>query len=332
MDVALAYDAWSSVYDTNVNPTRDLEAVALREMLAAAASSGNDTPSSAVACVVESAKPIAIERILEVGCGTGKNTVWFAQRPGARSVYSVDLSEKMLDKARDRLQASRNSDDSCAGEERSNITFQQADVLALKDWGALVASPSETDSAPGRADTRVDLVSFSLVLEHMEDLQGVFAKAAAVTKPGGLMYVGELHPLKQYAGSKARFDNAAGETTVVSCFNHHVSDFLDAATASGYSLLTLKEYFDGGDRGSIPRILAMLFQKRHESQQPSGMHNTHVIHADVTQDIEIEVCLSDIESAIAAQRGGATSIELCSDRAGGGVTPPIGLVQECVRR
>lgn len=46
----------------------------------------------------------------------------------------------------------------------------------------------------------------------------------------------------------------------------------------------------------------------------------------------IEVCVSDIESACSAWRGGATSIELCANRLEGGITPSVGLVEECVTR
>ena len=46
----------------------------------------------------------------------------------------------------------------------------------------------------------------------------------------------------------------------------------------------------------------------------------------------IEVCLSDIPSALTACNAGATSIELCCDRAGGGVTPSIGLISICIER
>jgi SAM-dependent methyltransferase len=321
MSVALAYDQWSSVYDTNVNPTRDLEAVALRDILdlKGFASAPADTRS--------------IERILEVGCGTGKNTVYFAGREGARVVFSVDLSEKMLEKARDRL--------ADAPPAKCKIIFQQADVLVMDDWKSLIKlGPNSSESMGDDDGDGVDLVSFSLVLEHMEDLSTVFAKAAAVTRAGGLLYVGELHPLKQYAGSKARFENESGETTVVTCFNHHVSDFLDAAAAAGYRLLTLKEFFDNDDRGSTPRILTMLFQKlehRHYSVPKAARENNslvarHNAAIQTREGMEVEICLSDIESAMAAQRGGATSVELCSDRAGGGVTPALGLIQECVRR
>ena len=45
----------------------------------------------------------------------------------------------------------------------------------------------------------------------------------------------------------------------------------------------------------------------------------------------VEICLSDIESAIQAVQAGATSLELCSNRIEGGITPSIGFVEECVR-
>jgi copper homeostasis protein len=44
----------------------------------------------------------------------------------------------------------------------------------------------------------------------------------------------------------------------------------------------------------------------------------------------VEICLSDIESAIQAVQGGATSLELCSNRIEGGITPSVGFVEECV--
>ena len=45
----------------------------------------------------------------------------------------------------------------------------------------------------------------------------------------------------------------------------------------------------------------------------------------------VEICLSDIESAKNAIKGGANSIELCADRPEGGTTPSIGLIEECVK-
>lgn len=330
-----AYDQWSSVYDTSINPTRDLEATALRNILdlKESVSDGSVQPPAEYAG--------CIERILEVGCGTGKNTIYFTGCEGVRVVFSVDLSDRMLERARNRL-AGRTAGD--FGEYvhtlpgGCKVVFRQADVLEVDDWKSLVGLRSN-GSEFAEEKVLVDLVSFSLVLEHMKDLRKMFAKAAAVTRAGGFLYIGELHPLKQYAGSKPRLKDASGETTLVTCFTHHVSDFLDAAVAAGYRMLRLKEYFDDDDRGSAPRILAMLFQKFEPDPDTSlaitAGSELHTSGRDLSWrsvGMEVEICLSDVESALVAQRGGATSVELCSDRAGGGVTPAQGLVLECVRR
>lgn len=46
----------------------------------------------------------------------------------------------------------------------------------------------------------------------------------------------------------------------------------------------------------------------------------------------VEICVSDIESAYQSWRGGANSLELCSNRLEGGVTPSTGLIEECIAR
>lgn len=207
-DVQKAYNNWAQQYDTNENKTRDLEARSLRETLA----------------------PLTFENCLEIGCGTGKNTVWLMQK--AASVTAVDLSEEMLAKAKEKLNS-------------ANVTFLQADITRPWDF----------------VTNQYDLIGFSLVLEHIEFLQPVLEKAASALKPGGYLYISELHPFKQYNGSKARFDTAEG-TQVVTCFNHHITDFTDAATANGLSLANLAEYFDDENRNNIPRLLTLLFIKK----------------------------------------------------------------------
>ncbi len=207
MNVKEAYNNWAALYDTNRNKTRDLEAVSLRETLA----------------------NIPFESCLEMGCGTGKNTAWLLTK--ANQLLSVDLSEEMLAKAREKIDA-------------EHVVFKQVDML--QPWTF--------------TDRIFDLVVFSLVLEHIEDLNGVFKKVADVTKPGSRVYMGELHPFKQYAGTKARFETENG-VQVVTCFDHHVSDFVQAALQNGFEIETVKEYFDENDRNGLPRILTLLFKK-----------------------------------------------------------------------
>lgn len=173
---------------------------------------------------------VPFRRCLEIGCGTGKNTQWLMTR--AEHVTAVDLSEGMLTKAREKI-------------ETDTVQFVRADIL--QPWEFRTGL--------------FDLVTFSLVLEHIEHLVPVLKQAATSLSLGGHVYIGELHPFKQYAGTKARFTTEEG-TQVVRCFDHHVSDFLDAGKASGLELAQLSEHFDSGDRSTPPRVLALLLVKK----------------------------------------------------------------------
>ena len=203
MDTQQAYDQWSSQYDTNLNRTRDLEAIALRSTLAR----------------------IHDMDILEIGCGTGKNTEWLITK--AKSLVGVDLSAAMLAKAKSKI-------------EDTKLDLLQADIT--KPWNFTTQ--------------QFDLIVFSLVLEHIEDLDFIFSQCTAKLRSGGQLYIGELHPFKQYTGTKARFDTEAG-TTVVNCYTHHLSDFTNAAQEHGFHIISLQEWFDEKREG-IPRILSLL--------------------------------------------------------------------------
>jgi ubiquinone/menaquinone biosynthesis C-methylase UbiE len=173
--------------------------------------------------------PIAFENILEAGCGTGKNTSFLLTR-GER-ILAVDFSQEMLRKAKQKVNDPK-------------VEFMPCDLN--QPW------PFAKD--------HFDLVSFSLVLEHIESLDFVFRQAYEVLRTEGMLYLGELHPFKQYAGSKARFETSSGETRVLDCFVHHTSDYFRAASKAGFRCDLLKEWFDD-DAHEIPRVLTMVFTK-----------------------------------------------------------------------
>ena len=91
MNIQQAYTDWSATYDQDRNLTRDLDEIVTSEALANLR--GNS--------------------ILELGCGTGKNTALLAQI--CEHVSAMDFSAGMIEKARQKLSF-------------DNVTFIVADI------------------------------------------------------------------------------------------------------------------------------------------------------------------------------------------------------------
>jgi SAM-dependent methyltransferase/8-oxo-dGTP pyrophosphatase MutT (NUDIX family) len=206
--IAGAYDRWASRYDADPNPTRELASEVLRQ----------------------AGLELAGRAVVEIGCGTGKNSAWLAER-GAR-VLGLDVSEGMLAEARARVGAAA-------------VRFIRHDITA--PW------PLEAGSA--------HVVVAMLVLEHVEALGPVIREAARVLVPGGLLFSCELHPVRQMLGKQARFSAApGGATEFITAFPHDVSDYVNTALAAGFRLQHLGEWRDAGAAFQAPpRLLSARF-------------------------------------------------------------------------
>ncbi len=207
MDVQQAYNAWSETYDSVENKTRDLEGRALRES-------------------INSTEPLDI---LEIGCGTGKNTEYLQTK--AKKLIGADFSAEMLALAKKKIDA-------------ENVEFRQLDLREAWEFTA----------------NSFDLITCSLALEHIENIDFVFSEANRVLRKGGQFYFGELHPFKQYQGTKARFETGSG-VFELECFVHHVSDFFEAGKKNNFVCRELREWFDDDDKTQIPRLLTMILEK-----------------------------------------------------------------------
>jgi ubiquinone/menaquinone biosynthesis C-methylase UbiE len=209
-EIAAAYNDWAETYDVVQNLTRDLAAEALRHVKL----------------------NLAGRRVIEVGCGTGRNTEWIAQT-GPKNILALDFSEAMLAKARSRVNDPR-------------VRFVQHDIRT--PW------PIENASA--------DVVIAMLILEHVDNMAPVFAEAARVLATGGQFFLCELHPMRQLSGGQAQFSNAkTGERQLVTAFIHDVSDYVNIGLSSGFELRQMGEWRDAeAPADSQPRILSLVFR------------------------------------------------------------------------
>lgn len=178
---------------------------------------------------IETLSKLEFSSVIELGCGTGKNTIFLLKK--AKKIIGLDFSQEMLNKAKLKINDKR-------------VEFRKADLTT--EWKI------DNDSA--------DLITCSLVLEHIEDLDIIFDQANKKLKNGGAFFISELHPFKQYSGSKAKFETENG-IQELETYVHHISEYLNVASENGFELVELKEWFDEENQIGIPRLIGIVFRK-----------------------------------------------------------------------
>ena len=127
MKVEAAYNAWSATYDSDQNRTRDLDERVTRLELG----------------------DLCWKAVLEVGCGTGKNTKLLAEI--SEQVRCLDFSAGMIEKAKQRVTS-------------TNVAFEIADIT--KRW------PVD--------DGKFQLINCNLVLEHVDEERSSLIRASLI--------------------------------------------------------------------------------------------------------------------------------------------------------
>ena len=203
ISVREAYDLWALTYDKVVNPTRDLDGVLLRRDLAG----------------------VELGRVLELGCGTGKNTQWLVEHG---PVTGLDFSVEML---------------AACKRAAPGATLMRADLN--RSW------PVD--------DACFDTILFDLVLEHVDVLHHIAGESARAVCSGGRVRMCELHPRRQVAGSGARFDYQ-GQVIYPEAFLHSREDYLEAFTGAGFVLTSAVDAHAPSDPSdAAPRLLTLNF-------------------------------------------------------------------------
>jgi ubiquinone/menaquinone biosynthesis C-methylase UbiE len=97
--------------------------------------------------------------VLDVGCGTGLQTVQYAA--GARRVYALDLAERLIRKAQAKVRSAR----------LANVCLLRADATRIP-----------------LPDASVDFVSsYGDVIGHIPDYRAALGEMARVCRPGGIV-------------------------------------------------------------------------------------------------------------------------------------------------
>ena len=199
------YNAWAYQYDNNINPTRDLDKTVTKESLS----------------------NIDFFKVLELGCGSGKNTEWLITKTD--KLVGLDFSKNMLDLARNKITSKK-------------VTFINTDLN--EKW------PVNNNS--------FDLATINLTLEHIEILDHIFNSLFMKLTQGGKCFVCELHPKKQLAGSKARFEENETEIAL-DVFYHSELEYIESAEKAGFNLIAKKDWYD--NEKDVPRLISFLFEK-----------------------------------------------------------------------
>lgn len=192
------YDLWSESYDETPNPVVALDA---RHTLA-------------------ELQPQAGERILDAGCGTGRNLGPLLE-VGALPA-GLDFSAGMLAVARRKF---------------PQLDLQQGDLQQTFPWEAAI----------------FDAALCALIGEHLRDLGALCREVFRVLKPGGRFVFSVYHPWLAAAGKEANFEKD-GVDYRLGAFTHTTEDYLAALTEAGFTPSAPREFFcDEALATAVPR-------------------------------------------------------------------------------
>ncbi len=142
--------------------------------------------------VVTRSRIVPGQKVLELGCGSGAQTPYFARAVGpAGWVAAVDIEPRMLAQLANKLQRADHAD-------INNVTLHEADATEL---------PFEDDA--------FDRVVMVTVLPEIRDRDRALAEVRRVLKPDGLLAVSEFFPDPDYPlrSETIRWAKAAGFET-----------------------------------------------------------------------------------------------------------------------
>ncbi|KAG9771820.1 putative methyltransferase AN0656 [Exophiala dermatitidis] len=201
LSTAEAYDRWAAVYDTDGNFLQALDTLEMKKLL------------PCLLTLLETSNLPQPWKLVDLGCGTGRNTAALLQVERA-AVVGLDVSPGMLQVARNRLVAESGLDE--------NVTLEVFDLLG---------QPGPPESAKA-----ADAVVSTLVLEHIPtDI--FFQHVAEILKPGGLLLLTNMHSEMGKLSQAGFTDPQTGKKIRPTSYAHTLAEVEETATKHGFEIV-----------------------------------------------------------------------------------------------
>lgn len=200
LQTAHAYDLWAQVYDTDGNFLQALDSIEMKALLPKALA------------LVEESRPPRPWKLVDLGCGTGRNTAALLEVPHS-AIIGLDVSPGMLQVAQQRLSPPVAP---------NTLDFAVFDLIQ--------------HSTPPNAALGADLIVSTLVIEHVPaDI--FFRQVATILKPGGILLLTNMHS-DMGAISQAGFvDPTTGDKIRPTSYAHTLGEIMAEAEKYGLELV-----------------------------------------------------------------------------------------------
>lgn len=199
-------DLYKQVYDTDGNFLQALDTLEMNVLVPTFLSLVEQSPSS------------GNRKFIDLGCGTGRNTIAIIREAPEAHVIGLEPSSKMLDIARGRI-----------AEHTSLNTNGKPNSVDLEAYDMLNSPipPSARDA---------DGVVSTLVLEHVP-IESFFRVVSTMLRPGGILLLTNMH--SEMGGiSQAGFtDPKTGDKVRTTSYAHTATEVIAGASLAGLKLV-----------------------------------------------------------------------------------------------
>ncbi|KAI1259759.1 cyclopropane-fatty-acyl-phospholipid synthase [Xylariaceae sp. FL1019] len=209
-----AYDKWAEVYDTDGNFLQAMDDVELKTLFPRFLDS------------IATPKPW---RIVDLGCGTGRNTALLLGIPETE-IVALDSSNGMLEVARSRLAPSLGQASTSNAAENDTLPAQP--YLRFEIFDMLASKSPPVSIMPNT----IDAIISTLVVEHVP-LTIFFGHVSKLLRPGGVLLLTNMHSEMGGISQAGFVDKSTGEKIRPTSYAHTVDNVMLEAKKFGLEIM-----------------------------------------------------------------------------------------------